>query len=65
MLRTRIKRLAAQHERASERLADIETSIEKLGDEDILDLADIFKDMPETALHDIVQAEMTRRGISL
>jgi len=65
MLRTRINRLAAQHERASERLADIETSIEKLGDEDILDLADIFKDMPETALNDIVRAEMTRRNISL
>ena len=65
MLRTRIKRLASQHERASERLADIETSIASLGDEDILDLADIFKDMPETALNDIVRAEMTRRGISL
>jgi hypothetical protein len=65
MLRTRIKRLAAQHERASERLADVETSIARLGDEDILDLADIFKDMPETALNDIVRAEMTRRNISL
>jgi len=65
MLRTRIKRLAAQHERASERLADIETSIASLGDEDILDLADIFKDMPNTALNEIVRTEMTRRSITL
>jgi len=65
MLKTRMKRLAARGERAVECLTEIETSITGLGDEDILDLADIFKDMPETALNDIVRAEMTRRNISL
>jgi hypothetical protein len=65
MLKTRMKRLAAANERAVESLAGIERAITVLGDEDILDFADIIRLMPDTALNGMVQAEMTRRAISL
>ncbi len=65
MLKTRMKRLAATNERAVERLAGIERAVAVLGDEDILDLADIIRLMPDTALNEMVQAEMTRRDIRL
>lgn len=42
MLRTRIKRDARSGEQALRRLVEIEASLAKLTDEDILDLADIF-----------------------
>ncbi len=65
MLRTRMKRLADRGELAVQRLADIETSILRLGDEDLLDLADIFNASADTPLGAIAVAEMTRRGIRL
>jgi hypothetical protein len=65
MLKTRMKRLAARGKYAAERPTEIETSIIGLGDEDILDLADIFRATPDSALGKIVQAEMTRRNIRL
>ncbi len=65
MLKTRMKRLTVRNDRALERLAAIETSIAGLNDEDLLDLADIFKSETATPLGEIAAAEMTRRGISL
>jgi len=64
-LKIRMKRLAAANESAAERLAEIERSIAVLGDEDVLDLADITRTMPDTALAAMVRAEMTKRSISL
>jgi len=43
MLKTRMRRLAAQTDSAIERLAQIEMSVTDLADEDLLDLADIFR----------------------
>jgi hypothetical protein len=60
-----MKRLADRGELAVQRLADIETSILQLGDEDLLDLADIFNASPDTPLGAIAVAEMSRRGIRL
>ena len=65
MLKTRMKRLAAANDSAVERLAGIEHAMTVLGDEDILDLADITRLMPDTALTEMVRAEMTKRAISL
>lgn len=45
--------------------AAIEAPTTNLGDEDLLDLADIFKAEPRTALGEIAFAEMARRSISL
>jgi len=42
MLKTRMKRLTDRSGRAAGRLAEIETSITGLADNDLLDLADIF-----------------------
>ena len=65
MLKTRMKRLSVRNERAAERLIEIETSVTRLNDEDLLDLADIFRAEATTVLGEIAHAEMTRRGISL
>ncbi len=65
MLKTRMKRLSVRNERAAERLIEIETSVTRLNDEDLLDLADIFRAEATTVLGEIANAEMTRRGISL
>jgi hypothetical protein len=65
MLRRRIRRAAARGERAVERLAEIEASIRALPDDDLLDLADIFKDARVTPLGESAFAEMTRRNLSL
>jgi hypothetical protein len=65
MLKTRMKRLSVRNERAAERLIEIETSVTRLNDEDLLDLADIFRAETLTVLGEIANAEMTRRGISL
>ena len=61
----RVKRRADQGHRARKRLAEIETSITVLSDDDLLDLADIFRDVPQTALAEIAFAEVAKRGISL
>lgn len=65
MLKTRIKRQADQGERARKRLAQIEASIISLNDEDLLDLADIFKTQVGTPLVETAAAEMQRRNIRL
>jgi hypothetical protein len=65
MLKTRVKRYADQGQRARKRLAEIETSIAVLSDDDLLDLCDIFKDVPQTPLAEIAFTEMAKRGISL
>ncbi|WP_153810797.1 hypothetical protein [Sphingomonas sp. RIT328] len=43
----------------------IEASIVALDDEDLLDLADIFRARAETPLALIAASEMTRRGLRL
>lgn len=65
MLQTRIRKKAADAARAVRLLAEITTSIEALGDEDLLDLADIFAGDTQTALSRIATAEMRRRNLSL
>ncbi|RZM37007.1 MAG: hypothetical protein EOP67_03490 [Sphingomonas sp.] len=65
MLKTRIKRRADQAAHTTAKLARIETSIVALQDEDLLDLADIFKTQTPTPLAEMAAVEMTRRGISL
>ncbi|TPG13205.1 hypothetical protein EAH84_07345 [Sphingomonas oligophenolica] len=65
MLRTRIKRNALHDARTMNRLADIEASILALKDDDLLDLADIFSDDPQTPLARLAAAEMARRNITL
>lgn len=65
MLKIRMKREAEQNARAMERLAQIEMSITGLVDEDLLDLADIFTQQPDTAIAKCAFAEMSRRKISL
>jgi hypothetical protein len=65
MLKTRMKRFTRCSEAAVQRLAEIEASITILGNEDLLDLADIFKAHPRTPLGEIAFAEMARRNISL
>ncbi len=65
MLKTRMKRLSGRSERAVQRLAAIEASIIALASEDLLDLADIFKEEPLTPLGEIAFAEMTKRNITL
>ena len=51
--------------RAMKRIAELEASITALDNDDLLDLADIFKEKPSTALWEISFAEMTRRKVSL
>jgi len=65
MLKTKRKRLTDRGARAVERLARIETSIVDLADEDLLDLADIFKAEPRAPIGDMAYLELTRRNISL
>jgi hypothetical protein len=65
MLNMRMKRLAAQTERALDRLAAVERSVAALGDEDLLDLADIFSAGDPTPLREMAQDEMRRRDLSL
>jgi len=54
MLKTRMKRVA-----------EIEASIANLSNEDLLDLADIFKVEPRPPIGDMAFVEMARRNISL
>lgn len=65
MLKTRIKRLADRGDHAVQRLAEIEASITSLSNEDLLDLADIFKTEPRPPIGDMAFVEMERRNISL
>jgi len=65
MLKTRMKRVADRGDHAVRRLAEIEASIGKLSNEDLLDLADIFKAELRPPIGDMAFAEMARRNISL
>ncbi|MCC2976616.1 hypothetical protein LK533_07995 [Sphingomonas sp. PL-96] len=65
MLKLRMRREAEQNARAMKRLTQIEMSITGLENEDLLDLADIFAEKPETPIAQYAFAEMGRRKISL
>ena len=65
MLKTRMNRLDQARSQAVGRLAEIESSLLSLGDEDLLDLADIFRSQPMSTIAQIVLAEMQKRHISL
>jgi len=65
MLKTRMKRLADRGDRVVQRLAEIEASITNLSNEDLLDLADIFKAEPRPPIGEMAFLEMARREISL
>lgn len=65
MLKTKMKRVADRGDHAVRRLAEIEASIANLSDEDLLDLADIFKSEPRSPIGDMALVEMARRHISL
>ncbi len=65
MLKTRMKRLATQTELDLRRLAAIEAAVAALGDEDLLDFADIFAAGDPTPLRAMAEEQMRRRGISL
>ncbi|RYF22945.1 MAG: hypothetical protein EOO77_03085 [Oxalobacteraceae bacterium] len=60
-----MKRLVDRGDRAMERLAEIEASITDLSNEDLLDLADIFKHLPRSPIGELASKEMARRNISL
>ncbi|RZL85824.1 MAG: hypothetical protein EOP66_00500 [Sphingomonas sp.] len=65
MLKNRIKRRASATGRALDRLAAIESAVTALGDEDLLDLADIFAFGDPTPLRSMAETEMRRRGLEL
>lgn len=65
MLKIRTKRRAEEGFRVAIRLARIEASITGLQDEDLLDLADIFKSQADSPLFQITCDEMRKRNISL
>lgn len=61
MLKTRMKRLAHQREADRQRLAAIEAAVAALGDEDLLDFADIFAGGDPTPLRAMAEDEMRRQ----
>jgi hypothetical protein len=65
MLKIRIKQKAATAERAVAQLAEIQTSIALLNDEDLLDFADIFAEAPASPLKEMAAAALKMRNISL
>lgn len=65
MLRFRMKRLIARDARAVHLLAEIERSVTSLDNEDLLDIADIFRGKHRGPLGDMAVAEMAKRNISL
>lgn len=65
MLKTRMKRIAAETDRSRARLAAVEAAVAALVDEDLLDFADIFAAGEPTPLRAMADAEMQRRGMNL
>jgi hypothetical protein len=65
MLKIRIKQRAEHGVCAAKRLAQIDASIVALQNEDLLDLADIFKAYSQSPLAEIASAEMSKRELSL
>ena len=60
-----MRQLTDRGRSAIQRLKRIESSIARLGDEDLLDLADIFRAEPRSPIGDMAFEEMARRSISL
>jgi len=65
MLKTLKKRLAARDARAVRFHSEVVHAITSLDDEDLLDVADIFRGDRRGPLGEIAATEMTRRKISL
>jgi hypothetical protein len=65
MLKKTTQWRGARGVRALRRFAEIEVSIAALGDDDLLDFADIFVGNPQTPLAEIASAEMRKRNIGL
>ena len=65
MLKRRIKRRGLERARAVEMIAEVQASIVALNDEDLLDLADIFRGDAKASLMTLATAEMERRNLSL
>lgn len=63
MLKLKAKRQARQNARAESHLAAIHASIIALDDEDLLDIADIFRDRRDTPLAAFAFAEVERREL--
>lgn len=65
MLKRRIKQRDLEGARAVKIMADIRASIAALNDEDLLDLADIFRGEAHTSLMKLAAAEMEKRNLRL
>lgn len=65
MLKTQIKRRAAEGAGAVRQLAEIRAAIAALVDDDLLDLADIFSGETQTWLGEVATTEVKRRNLSL
>lgn len=63
MLKLKAKRQARHNARAENHLAAIQASIIALDDEDLLDIADIFRDRRDTPLAAYAFAEVDRRKL--
>ncbi len=64
MQKDRTKWRANRGARAVKIMSDIQASIEVLGDEDLLDLHDIFTDQLHTPIGDFASAEMRKRELA-
>jgi hypothetical protein len=65
MLKTRMKRITDRGDHAVRCLAKIKASVANLSNEDLLDLADIFKAESRSPIGDMALLEMAQRSISL
>ncbi|MGK6323191.1 hypothetical protein ACMGDM_08890 [Sphingomonas sp. DT-51] len=55
----------AESGRALERLAAVRAAVMELGDDDLLDFADIFVERDPSPLRELAEAELRRRNLSL
>lgn len=65
MLTTRMRYRAAETDHELQRLATIEAAVATLGDEDLLDFADIFAAGTPTPLRAMAEGQLGRRGLRL
>ncbi len=65
MLKFKTRRRAAESVRVGTRVAAIDAAITALGDEDLLDLADIFEQQPPSPLREMAADEMRKRNLKL
>jgi len=63
MRRIQAKWYADRGARAQKTIAGIEASIGVLGNEDLLDLEDIFRSQTATAIAEMIAVEMKRRDL--